>query len=333
LDYAKELTADCFRNPRNGVAFRAIQKRSSKETTRADAVLGGTHVRRWSWELIAAAPNRPAWVEPPPPQPEPLPQQPAQSLRARQTAGDERAPPPVTGKRAAGSRKKLRAQLKAVYFNGGKEVRARYKRFDDFIAYLQSALGGRDPLDAGADVSVALKLTYSTMTAIERKWDVWWRQTYPAQAKDKRHRRFTIIRPIDKTPAELGAARRKDRNAELAKALKAGRLRAREQSMGTAQTTSTANATMTHAGLMAAQKANTRAQCDAILEVLAGGGEWKANALPKALGDHPAWGSVSDAKVYRTVLDRLDMLRAEGRVADRPDPGPRGSKIRVVWRR
>ena len=49
---------------------------------------------------------------------------------------------------------------------------------------------------------------------------------------------------------------------------------------------------------------------------------------------HPAWCDVSpDKKLYQTIVTRLDMLEAKGRIKTvRRDPGPRGSRVRVMRR-
>jgi hypothetical protein len=87
-----------------------------------------------------------------------------------------------------------------------------------------------------------------------------------------------------------------------------------------------------HADYIAAQKARTKAQCDAILDLLADGAEDAASDIPIGLQRSQAWQTVAKPKLYRTVLDRLDMLREQGRTVDRYVPGRRGSRIRMVRR-
>jgi len=87
---------------------------------------------------------------------------------------------------------------------------------------------------------------------------------------------------------------------------------------------------------MAAQRARTQAEIEVLYQAI-GNAERTASDLMKmkAVRQHPLWKwrTGDPTKFRQAVYDRLNMLEdAERIVTVRRDPGPRGSKIRVVRR-
>jgi hypothetical protein len=94
LPCAQGLTAECFRSPRNAKTFRDIAA-GTVIGWRTGEVLGGLPVQEWAHRLVAAAPNRPKWIEP-------LPSQPSgKAHRREQSAKPERAAPERRRRKAA----------------------------------------------------------------------------------------------------------------------------------------------------------------------------------------------------------------------------------------
>jgi hypothetical protein len=279
-----------------------------------------SHYLGLALKLKHAAPNRPAWVEPPPKQ---HVEQHAVPQRTAPTDKPKKRKPP--SKEFLGKRRNMRtAELKVL---------ARYLPRAELNAIV-AAFPGRDVYDPEdvdrREIGEHVKLTEDEMFKIEqsatdhglqRKWG---RPGRPYRFS------FRTITCYDLTD-EAVRLDRKDRSDKRTKQrLKSERLE--KKTMTATATTATATARpKTLADIMAEQKARTRAQCDALYDVLAKDGEWhEIVPLVDAVRRHPAWRDVADAKRRQTVVTRLDMLRDKGRIEDDYKPGPRGSFRRLV---
>lgn len=209
--------------------------------------------------------------------------------------------------------------------------------WEEYFRRLTNSCAGRDPATVpSTEISKMLALTLALKLDVENK------ETERRRANGRRFRkdgkpyffRIVTMAPCDKTKQEIEQHYRKradKERAETRKAQRAERWRARQEREASMQPMQhSTKQPQTFADYMAARKATTKAQCEAILEVV-GTSEWRASELPNTLRRDPAWRTVEAAKLDRTVHDRLDMLRAQGRIADRHEPGPRGSSLRIVW--
>lgn len=223
------------------------------------------------------------------------------------------------------------SELKTLHWNG--PARKQFRQLDAFLANLRQRLGGRDPRDP-EQVS-AQKLGHVLELTLARKIDIEDRATEGRRRKGWKLFRFRTIAPCDKSPEQVQKFYKQRANKAGAAKKKADCAAGREME----QLMQTQQQTMPHtrAGLMAAQKANTRARRDAILDVLAlDDGWWPViPELEAELRDSPAWlGPAIGVKVFRRAMhDRLDELKAENLIEDKHEPSPHGHFPRRLVRR
>jgi hypothetical protein len=202
-----------------------------------------------------------------------------------------------------------------------------------FLGWVREQIGDRDPLDTeqakDEELGGVLKLTLPLKMAIETRATKFKREKGWLDP-DGRPYRITTIAVVDMSPAEVAKAYRQQRNHALAERRKADRNR-RLAMQPTTQSGATSTY-RTYAEMMAAKRAATKAQADAIWEAIADS-ERTVDQLIELVRDHPSWRNVTKAKLRRTVLDRLDLLKEQKRIHDRPEKGGRrGRLLRVVWR-
>jgi hypothetical protein len=325
LDYAKELTADSFRNPRNGEAFRAVQTRSSKETTQTDAVVGGTPVRKWARELLAAAPNRPAWVEPPPlPPPPPRPPDEARPDRAK--------PEPKTRSR---KRSKEFIAKRCSFRRGDLRVLVKYLKREPRVAMagIVSLFPGRDvgdPEDVhGREIGAAMKLTEQKIFAIEDEATAFGRMEY---GKPKYRFAFRTITCYDQTAEDVKKLRRSRSNKRTTAKRKTERMeRAMQPNLHQQNVQPGRSATPSYASLKEATAANVRAQEQALLEAISQEVNTVADLMAR-VSTHASWLALAagDRDTFRRIISRrLDKLKEDGAI-DHHHRGVRHE--RVVFR-
>jgi hypothetical protein len=253
--------------------------------------------------------------------------------RSRMPAGPEQRPipPGPHGPLAKKLNNGRRYELKRLWFTA---YRKNFRKFDDFLANLRGRLGNRDPGDrqevGNQELGRVLDLTSEKMIAIEGVAIEYGRgKGWETRAGKPYTFAFRTIAPCNVTAAEWKKLRRQQNNAKLAASRKAKRAANRENTMMETQTTATTYAI--HAEYIAAQKARTAEQIDLLVEVAK---EWKTPAaLMEAVREDPAWhGFPNERKFYQTVITRLDMARDQGRIIERRERGPRGSKLRLVRR-
>jgi hypothetical protein len=237
----------------------------------------------------------------------------------------------VTGKLAKMDRNRRKSQLKGLRWH----LANQFRHVDAWIADLKTrCFGGRDPLDRD-DVN-DYELGRAIGLSLEGIFDFEKQVTDFGRAKgwgEAYRFRIDVIAPYDATPAEREAARlkrRRERASMNRKAVRAAAMAKTRKETINIQTQPQPTASYpTDAEARAAQKKNTGAQCKAILAVL--DRERSVAELMELLADHPAWCALAgEERFRRTILDRLDMLRDQGSIADRHGQGPRGSRPRLV---
>lgn len=187
-----------------------------------------------------------------------------------------------------------------------------------------------NPADVtGADVGNALALTVERVFKFE--------DLASAYAREQKYAKpsfaFKTVTACRAEAEELGRKRRQRRNQRVSERRREER--AEQRSNGMLQTaTATPAGRQTLGGLMAEQKARTRAQCDALYDAFGDGERTPKDLMAMAaVRRHLAWRDISPNKFYQTVVTRLDMMEADGRIKTvRRDPGPRGSRVRVMRR-
>lgn len=244
---------------------------------------------------------------------------------------------PRTGNRAplAAKRRNMRTkELREVHRFAAAEG-VSWRRF---VERLTKHFGDRDifnPADVTPTVlGSALRLTLARKMEIEEKATERGRANGFTRRDGRLYRfRLYTLAPHDVTAEEAERAYKRRSNAATAarrKAERAGKFRMEARTMSTQQQTSFDS----YAEAIAAQKARTRAQADAIYVVL-DNGERTIAELMLAVRNHPAWRDCfSDhAKFRQAIVDRLAILRSERRITDRYKPRPQGGSLRFVNRR
>lgn len=220
---------------------------------------------------------------------------------------------------AAKRRNMRKAELRAVRWHS---PRAKAISWEAFVGLINVKVGDRDAFDPAAvsaqELGTVLALTLAKKMAIEDK------ATDLGRAKgfirrDGQPYRFRIatIAASDKTAEELKQAYKARSNAATAAKRKAQRAEGftKESNAMSAHQRTSFNS---FAEAIAAQKAHTKAQADALF-VATGTGEITIAELMMKLRQHSSWRGYGDDKIkYRqTVVDRLKLLRSDGRIADR----------------
>ena len=291
----------------------------------ADAVPAGTP--GWTTQQKRAPEPAPAAARR---RPEPSPKKMRPSSR-KVTSG------PLLAKEQNQLKSELRVLFRWLRKGGGIVTEA---DFEGFIKRLCEEFRPRDPLDPNnvspQDWGAHLKLTYWRRRRIEdqetdRRKD--WHLRFPHRYRKPRLFRFHKIGvdPSEMSIETVAQLYEDSRNARRNEKRRAERLKAKMEADLQTNKPTIEQPGDSHADVMAAQKANTRARDDAILDAL-GDGERRIAELQTPLRRYPAWRGFNDeTKFYRTIVDRLDALEAAKRVITvRRDPGPRGSKLRVV---
>jgi hypothetical protein len=203
-----------------------------------------------------------------------------------------------------------------------------------WLAELRRTCGGLDPSDPQAvpDVAIgkALRISAEERWAIEESQTRFMREQYD-KPESYQYRLWTI-HPADIPKEEWDAVRKRRKRQKEAAQRKAKRA---EREVTVNHLEDTSKRPTTYAEAIAAQKASTELQCSAILDAV-GNQQQTTVELMAVLADDPAWRSISvlaTTKFRQTIYDRLDMLVTAGKLINLPpEPGPRGSKIRVVSR-
>ena len=219
---------------------------------------------------------------------------------------------------------KRASHIRTVY-SFDPDTRKQFKDVAAFIAELQRRLGGRDPCDphvSREDRGRAVGKTYAELLEIKRRASAYRRRKgWPGKVK------LTTIGPCDLTPDQ----EKKLYNAERARQRKTRRTEKQEAKMTMEQIGTITGAT--YSAVMEAQKARTRGRGETILQALRGGGELTVEQLMDALGRHPLWQEyvgLGKSRFRRGVIDRLDDLKAVGRIAQRHERHGR-NMLRIVW--
>ena len=320
----RKLTPECFWNRRYADKYRLL---ITCPPSHPHPGAGKNRAVNLALQLIDAAPNRPPWVEP------------VRVQHVEQHTDPQPTPP--TAKPTTTTAKK---RGKKPEFNDGRKI---WRKTDLRVISKHSkpVLGKHIPLKAlaalfpgreifdpedvtSADVGNKLALTVERIFKFEELACAW------ADAHNYRNKLFWFrtITACDAEAGQLATRRQELRYDRHNKTRRNERAKTRSKAMLLETTTTAATAgPKTLAGLRAEQKARTRAQCDALYDVLAKNGEQHEIApLIAAVRRHPAWRDVADDKRYRTTVDRLDMLRDPGRIEDDRKPGPRGTFLRLV---
>jgi hypothetical protein len=251
---------------------------------------------------------------------EPIPRQ---HRREREPDRRHQRPPEaplVTGPLAAKRRNLRMADLKTLWRHIGK----RFTSVDAFVDDLRGRCGGRDPGDpeqvSAQELGSVTQLTLDVKIKIEETaTEVGRRRGYLTRSGRLYICRLRTVAPYDKTPEEV--RKRYQRRARAAHAARRRVEKTKEKKMDIAVSYAT------YAEAVAADRARVKGQADAMLAAI-GEGECTVADLMLKLRRDLLWSSAKP----RTYRHRLDDLRDQGRIAERFEPGPRGSKRRLVRR-
>jgi hypothetical protein len=246
--------------------------------------------------------------------------------------------------RGAPSKKKLAAQRRNMRTKELKVLhwyilRSR-ENWDSFFADLQHRqFRGRDPRDPDEVPAQELGLclpffTLATKMAVEDKRTEHGRRKGWARRDGQPYRfRFTTIAPNDHTPEEAKRVYKDRSNAVLAKRRRAQRAAKFTEEAKAMQTMQQPTSYATYADAVAAQRARTRNEAEALYAALAAG-ERTIAELMAAVRRNPLWKprAGDNTKFRQAVVNRLEILSAEGRIADRYEPRPQGGSLRVIRR-
>jgi len=341
---AEGIAAASFRDPGNVQKYRRIIERCNGPPDNSP-LYRITHVRRLARTLVESAPSRPPWIEQV--QAEPTEQQHDQARQHHaidhdhadaQTVSARSTRRVTSGPLLEKERRRIKSELRVLFRWLKKNGKAfPESELENFIKKLCAELHPRDPLDPNSvspqDLGAHFRLTYKKRCWIEneetkRRIEIDWRRRY---GRDPLFRFKRIgVDPADASPQVVSERYLDLRRAAYNQRRRDQRAQSKESTMQT-ETIQTQSTKPT--SLRAAQMARTRAQMQTLFEAI-GDDQPTVNALMEAVREHPAWRSVDHAKMRRTTLDRLDMLKTEGRIENGDSlPGPRGSEFRTVRRR
>jgi hypothetical protein len=228
-------------------------------------------------------------------------------------------------------RGELRVFIRWTQKDGGTVTDA---ELESFINQLRTQFEPRDPLDPNCvspqELGGHFRLTFARRKQIEdsdteRRAD--WHKRWPNRYRKPQRFRFHKfgVDPADMSPEQV-AARYK---AERSKSYNAKRRAARQHKrdvMRTIQTTMNSryvpyDVRLTRNGM----------QRESLYDAITAENMTVAS-LMTAMKCDPAWLGVPNAKLYRTVLNRLDKLEGEGRIYSWLVSGRNGSRLRLVNR-
>jgi len=324
FQYALDLGVrpEHFRRPGHCNRFRELIANPPADSPYGDAGKYLIRVQGPARKLIAAAPNRAPWIEPPREQPQPVYDMPAPAPKARTKK------PPKQTKDFASRRGRKRETDLHVLVRHSQPVLGHALTMDS----LRGLFPDSDIMDPdnpatgvlGSAIGSKLGLTAAKILALEEAASAY------AASRGYAKTQFafrTITVADDAEVEELQQARRRRRNKRGSEQkLKARTERERTKML---QTEAAARAAKTFAGILQEQRQRTQAQRDAIVEVLTDE-PVTIRAIVEAVRSTPAWRQVPTAKMERTVIDRLDDLTSLGRVENSYGAAPRGSRLRLV---
>jgi hypothetical protein len=218
-------------------------------------------------------------------------------------------------------------ELRAIHRHMFKKHGATWERFAKALGNSFAGRNALNPVDVPPDkLGKVLKFGLSGRLDIEKKETAFGIARGWCRRNGEPYRfRFRTIECCDKTPDEVRKFYKRRGNAELAARRKAERT---EKAMQT--NTLTEDQPGFGLDLKAARMALTRAQIDALEKAI--DDEWRTLAdLMIRVRRDPSWRNVDQAKMRRTMIDRLDMLGDE--IENGQAPGPRGSFFRLVRRK
>ena len=209
---------------------------------------------------------------------------------------------------------------------------------DGYVADIARRAGGIDPYNPELlppqMLGVVLGLTLKQKMAVEDAATAYglsqgWRRSDGKQY----YCRLRTVAPCDVTSDESERAYRQRRN-------KAGAVRRAEALLQAKMNATSGEQTIqrsfsTYREDVRAQKTQTAARTEVLFDAI--GAATTVDSLTRAVRYDRSWldhdrKPMSDEKLRKTIRDRLDTLRAAGRIVDSYRPGPRGSRIRVVRR-
>jgi hypothetical protein len=331
----ENLTPQCFRDRANVSEFQRALQRPPAPT---DELFPGrvNRFRVVARRLARAAPNRPPMRDEPAPPPRaasrivPAPDHGASGRQRKAKAKAKGRTPKLSEEFLAGRQNMRRGELKVLL---------RYLVPATTRAHLESKMPGRDIGDpeevSGQEIGAALRLTESQLFKIEDAATEYgrrqrWVKSFKKSGKPDKPYRFSFrtVTCIDRTQDELRRDRKRRSNERTNEQRRKFRLE--KKAMTTPSAAIAAPRREPLLDLKAAQMQRTRAQRDALRQVI--DDEWRTLAdLTARLSRHPAYHGVEERRLRQTVVDRLHDIRDE--IDNDAIPGPRGSRLRLVRRR